>query len=95
MIEMYRISDFAICRQGNGRFVQKTILRTEKLCKTFSTGGIQQHVLKNLDIELLEGNNPRIVFADEPTAALNSASSDSVLDVMTAEGISGRNGMVG
>jgi putative ABC transport system ATP-binding protein len=31
-----------------------TILKTEKLCKTFSSGGIQQHVLKNLDISLLE-----------------------------------------
>ncbi|MCE5168485.1 ABC transporter ATP-binding protein [Paenibacillus profundus] len=36
--------------------MQDTILRTEKLCKTFSTGGIQQHVLKNLDISLMEGD---------------------------------------
>lgn len=28
-------------------------------------------------------NNPKILFADEPTGALNSASSDSVLDIMT------------
>ena len=34
----------------------KTIIKTEKLCKTFSSGGIQQHVLKNLDIRLLEGD---------------------------------------
>ncbi|WP_080848617.1 ABC transporter ATP-binding protein [Cytobacillus gottheilii] len=34
----------------------KTIIRTEKLCKTFSSGGTQQHVLKNLDISLLEGD---------------------------------------
>ncbi|BBI36510.1 ABC transporter ATP-binding protein [Cohnella abietis] len=33
-----------------------TILRTDKLCKTFSTGGVQQHVLKNLDISLMEGD---------------------------------------
>ncbi|WP_334073234.1 MULTISPECIES: ABC transporter ATP-binding protein [Paenibacillus] len=33
-----------------------TLLRTEKLCKTFSTGGNQQHVLKNLDLDLLEGD---------------------------------------
>lgn len=32
------------------------ILRTEKLCKTFSSGGNQQHVLKNLDISLIEGD---------------------------------------
>lgn len=34
----------------------KTIIRTDKLCKTFSSGGIQQHVLKNLDISLIEGD---------------------------------------
>lgn len=32
------------------------LLRTEKLCKTFSSGGNQQHVLKNLDIQLMEGD---------------------------------------
>lgn len=32
------------------------IIKTEKLCKTFSSGGIQQHVLKNLDINLFEGD---------------------------------------
>lgn len=37
-------------------FMQNTLLRTEKLCKTFSSGGIQQHVLKNLDISLMEGD---------------------------------------
>lgn len=31
-----------------------TILYTKKLCKTFSNGGIQQHVLKNLDIDIYE-----------------------------------------
>ena len=34
----------------------KIIIKTEKLCKTFSSGGIQQHVLKNLDISLIEGD---------------------------------------
>ncbi|WP_243458075.1 ABC transporter ATP-binding protein [Sporosarcina sp. Te-1] len=34
----------------------KTIIKTDKLCKTFSSGGIQQHVLKNLDINLMEGD---------------------------------------
>ena len=28
-------------------------------------------------------NNPEIVFADEPTGALNSASSNQVLDILT------------
>ena len=36
--------------------MKKTILTTNKLCKTFSTGGIQQHVLKNLDLEILDGD---------------------------------------
>lgn len=34
----------------------KVIISTNKLCKTFSNGGIQQHVLKNLDIEIYEGD---------------------------------------
>ena len=33
-----------------------TILATNKLCKTFSTGGAQQHVLKNLDMEIYKGD---------------------------------------
>jgi len=32
------------------------IISTNKLCKTFSNGGIQQHVLKNLDIEIYGGD---------------------------------------
>ncbi|WP_410767764.1 ABC transporter ATP-binding protein [Fontibacillus sp. BL9] len=36
--------------------MKKTILSAEKLCKTFSNGGVQQHVLKNVDIRLLEGD---------------------------------------
>ena len=36
--------------------MQNSLLRTEKLCKTFSSGGNQQHVLKNLDISLMEGD---------------------------------------
>ena len=32
--------------------MSNTILTTNKLCKTFSTGGLQQHVLKNLDMEI-------------------------------------------
>ena len=35
---------------------QKSILRTEKLCKSFSNGGRQQHVIKNLDMEIIEGD---------------------------------------
>ena len=32
------------------------ILKTEKLCKTFSNEGLQQHVIKNLDLEIKEGD---------------------------------------
>lgn len=34
----------------------KPILRTEKLCKTFSNAGLQQHVIKNLDLSIMEGD---------------------------------------
>lgn len=33
-----------------------TILRTEKLCKSFSNAGIQQHVIKNMDLDIREGD---------------------------------------
>lgn len=36
--------------------MQNVLIRTEKLCKTYSSGGLQQHVLKNLDISLIEGD---------------------------------------
>ncbi|BBF42701.1 cell division transporter, ATP-binding protein FtsE [Lachnospiraceae bacterium KM106-2] len=32
------------------------ILATNKLCKTFSNEGVQQHVLKNLDVEIKRGD---------------------------------------
>ena len=34
----------------------KTIIETKKLCKTFSHGGRQTHVLKNVDLEIYEGD---------------------------------------
>ena len=36
--------------------MNKTILSTEKLCKTFSQSGTQQHVLKNIDLEFYKGD---------------------------------------
>lgn len=33
-----------------------TIIKTQKLCKTFSTQGLQQHVLRNIDLEIYEGD---------------------------------------
>lgn len=35
---------------------RKIILESEKLCKSFSVGGTQKHVLKNLDIQIYEGD---------------------------------------
>ncbi len=34
----------------------QNIIETKKLCKTFSNGGVQQHVLKNIDLEIYEGD---------------------------------------
>lgn len=34
----------------------QALLQTEKLCKTFSNGGVQQHVLKNIDLTLYRGD---------------------------------------
>lgn len=36
--------------------MKNTILSTNKLCKTFSNGGVQQHIIKNLDIEIYDGD---------------------------------------
>lgn len=36
--------------------MKKIILSTNKLCKTFSSGGVQQHVLKNIDLKIYEGD---------------------------------------
>ena len=33
-----------------------SIIQTDKLCKSFSNGGVQQHVIKNLDLEIMEGD---------------------------------------
>lgn len=39
-----------------GGITMTAIINTDKLCKTFSSGGNQQHVLKNLDISLEQGD---------------------------------------
>ncbi|MCX4313347.1 MAG: ABC transporter ATP-binding protein [Clostridia bacterium] len=36
--------------------MQRILLKTENLSKTFSNGGSQQHVLKNIDLELYQGD---------------------------------------
>ncbi len=35
---------------------EKTLIKTEKLCKTFSNNGVMQHILKNIDLEIYEGD---------------------------------------
>lgn len=35
---------------------KEVLIKTSKLCKTFSNEGVQQHVLKNLDIEIYKGD---------------------------------------
>ncbi len=32
------------------------IIKTNRLCKTFSNGGVQQHVLRNVDLDIYEGD---------------------------------------
>lgn len=34
----------------------KNVIETQKLCKTFSNGGVQQHILKNINLEIREGD---------------------------------------
>ena len=41
----------------------KNVIETKKLCKTFSNGGVQQHVLKNINLEIYEGDFTIIVGA--------------------------------
>lgn len=36
--------------------MNKAMITTQKLCKTFSNAGVQQHVLKNLDISIEKGD---------------------------------------
>lgn len=36
--------------------MKSIIIQTNKLCKSFSSGGRQQHVLKNLDLSIYEGD---------------------------------------
>ena len=36
--------------------MKEILLRTENLSKSFSSGGILQHVLKNIDLELYDGD---------------------------------------
>ena len=49
-------SDFTHLKGGIKMTNQKFIIKTNKLCKTFSSGGLQQHILKNIDTEIYEGD---------------------------------------
>lgn len=37
-------------------FIMETILQAKDLCKSFSNGGVQQHVLRNLNLEINKGD---------------------------------------
>lgn len=41
---------------AGGIFMEEVILKTEKLSKSFSSGGALQHVLKNIDLKLYKGS---------------------------------------
>ena len=35
---------------------KKVIIQTDKLCKSFSVGGVQHHIIKNMDLSIYEGD---------------------------------------
>lgn len=35
---------------------KKILIKTQKLCKTFSNNGVMQHILRNIDLEIYEGD---------------------------------------
>ena len=35
---------------------KKTIIQTDKLCKSFSVGGVQHHIIKNMDLSIYDGD---------------------------------------
>lgn len=43
-------------KAGNTLFMKKVLLQTEALSKSFSSGGAMQHVLRNIDLQLYEGD---------------------------------------
>ena len=49
-----------------------TILHTEKLCKSFSNGGLQQHIIKNLDLEIRE-KDFTVIEIEKPEVDINLA----------------------
>ena len=46
------------------------IIKTQKLCKTFSNGGVQQHVLRNIDLSIYEGDFTVIMGASGAVSIL-------------------------
>ena len=43
-------------RKAGIPFMKNVLLQTEALSKSFSNGGVLQHVLKNIDLQLYEGD---------------------------------------
>ena len=50
---LYDLFDFA---KEKTMEKKETIIRTEKLSKSFSVGGKQHHIIKNLDLEIYKGD---------------------------------------
>lgn len=45
----------AVVRDATTASAPNPVIRTERLSKSFSYGGVQQHVLRNIDLEVAEG----------------------------------------
>ncbi len=46
--------------------MREVLLKTEKLSKSFSNGGTMQHVLKNIDLQLYQGDFTVIMGQESP-----------------------------
>ena len=44
---------------------KKVIIQTDKLCKSFSVGGVQHHIIKNMDLSIYEGDFTVIMGSSE------------------------------
>jgi len=51
-----RVYFFVKISDNEGEGMENIILSTKKLCKSFSVGETQQHVLKDLDLDIYEGD---------------------------------------
>ena len=45
----------SVCNRKD-KAMKETIIKTDKLSKSFSVGGRQQHIIKNMDLEIYKGD---------------------------------------